>query len=297
VKKFKMTLQQKNSWAGRIFILPWLIGFVFLFARPMIQSILYTFHDIKIEVAGFKMSFVGLENYLYAFLKDPEFIRLLVGSIGNMLYEVPIIVIFSLFIAVILNQRFKGRFLARAIFFLPVIISSGVIIQILKDDIFAQALTQHQTTYLFQSVGLQEVLIQAGVNPEIVSFFTEVVNRIFDLSWKSGVQILLFLAGLQSIPQPLYEASAIEGATAWESFWKITFPMISPIILVNIVYSVIDSFTDYGNEVMQLIYDTARQMNFEYSATMVWLYFLCVFIIIGLITRFLSKHIFYMEEG
>jgi ABC-type sugar transport system permease subunit len=122
-----------------------------------------------------------------------------------------------------------------------------------------------------------------------------VVNKIFDLSWKTGVQILLFLAGLQSVPHTLYEVSSIEGATAWESFWKITFPMVSPIILVNIVYSVIDSFTDYGNEVMRMVAKTSSQMNFHYSATMVWIYFAMICVVVGATVAIISKRIFYIE--
>ncbi len=293
--RFRLTMHQKNSWTGRLFIMPWVIGFILFFARPIVQSILYTFHRLRLSVDGFEKTYVGLQNYIYAFTEDPDFVRNVTESFGNMLYEVPIIIMFSLFVAMLLNQKFRGRSLARAVFFLPVIISSGIIIEILRADIFAQAITSQETTYLFQTVSVQDVLVQAGLSLQIVEFFTEIVNRIFDLSWKAGVQILLFLAGLQSIPPALYEVSAIEGATAWESFWKITFPMVSPIILVNIIYSVIDSFTDYGNKVMRMVAEASSQMNFHYSATMVWIYFVIICVAVGLIAAILSKRIFYIE--
>lgn len=280
-----------------MFISPWLIGFTFFFLRPMIQSLIFTFQKIKIGPKGFETSFVGLDNYFFAFFKDPNFVRLFSDAIKNMAYEVPIIVIFSLFIAVILNQKFKGRGLARAIFFLPVIITSGVIIQILKEDVLAQAMNGAETVYMFKTAGLTELLYKSGLNNGIIKYFTDIIGKIFDLTWKSGVQILLFLASLQSISRSLYEASNVEGATAWESFWKITFPMVSPIILVNIIYSVIDSFTDYGNKVMQLIYTAANiQLRYEYSATLSWIYFISVFVIVGLVVGLISKKIFYMVD-
>jgi ABC-type sugar transport system permease subunit len=293
----KRSLERKYAWVGRLFILPWLIGFLFFFLRPMIQSLIFTFQSIKIGPSGFETSFVGLENYKFAFLKDPNFVRLFTDAIKNMAYEVPIIVMFSLFIAVILKQNFRGRFLARAIFFLPVIITSGVIVQILKEDVLAKSMSDMETVYMFKTTGFADLLLQSGLNSSIVKYFTDIIGKIFDLTWKSGVQILLFLAGLQSIPGSLYEASNVEGATAWESFWKITFPMVSPIILVNIIYSVIDSFTDYGNKVMQLIYTAANiQLRYDYSATLSWIYFISVFAIVGLVVGLISKRIFYMVD-
>lgn len=244
-------------------------------------------------------TWAGWSNYRYAFLSDPIYIRTWVESLQNMAYEVPIIVIYSLFIAVLLNQKFRGRTLARAIFFLPVIVASGIIMTIFRNDVFASSIRigNAQAAYIFQSTGLQELLLEAGVHYRIVQYFTEIINRIFDLTWKSGVQILLFLAGLQTIPASLYEASDVEGCTAWEGFWKITFPMISPIILVNVVYSVIDAFTDYSNTIMQMIYNVGYvQLRYAYSATIAWLYFISIFLIIGLVNFILSKKIFYMVD-
>lgn len=299
--KRKTTLEKKNAKAGYMFIFPWIIGFIFFFTIPMIKSFIYTFNKIVISPSGFKLQYVGLKNYQKAFTLDPDFIRKLTGSIKNMGYQVPIIVLFSLFIAVILNQKFKGRFLMRSIFFLPVVITSGIVIQILKQDIFAQTLdvgaAAGGTVYMLRSFNLMEILIKSGLNPGIASVMTNVADNIFDLTWKAGVQILLFLAGLQAISPSLYEAAKVEGATGWEEFWKITFPMVSPIILVNIVYSVIDSFTDYGNTVMQLIYNAAnKNMLFEYSATLAWIYFICVFVLLAIIIKLTSKRVFYMVE-
>lgn len=294
----KMSLAKKSAWTGRAFILPWLIGFVFFFIKPMIESIYYSFTRIVITPTGISTIFIGVKNYHYAFLEDPEFIRNLVESLQNMLYEVPLIVFFSLFIAIILNQEFKGKTFARSMFFLPVIVASGVIIQLLKRDVLVQNImsSQNSTASIFQSSVLEHLLMQAGINIELANLFTGAVNRLFDLTWRSGVQILLFLAGLQTIPSSLYEVSDIEGATAWESFWKITFPMVSPIILINVVYSVIDSFTDYGNKVMLMISEIAKNLKFEYSSTLTWIYFLCVFVIVGIVIGLVSRKVYYIAD-
>ena len=289
-------MERKKAWTGIMFISPWLLGFILFFAKPMIQSLIYTLSKIEITSQGFVTKFVGKKNYVSVFLEDPETVRMIVDSIGNMVYEVSIIVIFSIFIAIVLNQKFKGRLVARAVFVLPIIVSSGVLIVILKEDLFAQTITSSQGGGMFQTTQMRDMLIQAGIDGKVVNYFTEVVNRIFDLIWKSGVQILLFLAALQSVPRSLYEASDVEGATPWQSFWEITFPMISPFILVNVIYSVIDSFTDYGNPVMRKVYDAVIALQYELSSTLAVAYFLIVLLVIGLVTVIISKKVFYMED-
>lgn len=297
--KSKLSYQQRKAWSGRLFILPWIIGFAFFFLKPLVQSLYFSFGNIVLNASGYAVEFIKLKNYNSALFEDPDFIRILAEAIRNMLYEVPIIIIFSLFMALLLNQKFKGRFLYRAIFFLPVIITSGIIITILKEDIFSSALKAGglQASSMFKSSGLKDFLVQSGINYNLVTYFTDIVNRIFDLTWKSGVQILLFLAGLQSIPSSLYEASDVEGATAWESFWKITFPMITSIIFLNIIYSIIDSFTDYGSTIMQYIMKAAfGDFRYGYSCTLAWIFFLCVFAIISIVNVSLSKKIYYASD-
>ncbi len=291
----KMSYQRKKAWTGFWFISPWLLGFIFLFARPMCHSLVYSFHKLQIRPSGLEMTFIGLDNYRRAFLQDPQFVRQLTESITGMLYQVPIIVIFSLFIAYVINQDFFGRTLVRAIFFLPVIIASGVVMDILRGDALAQALlTGQKASSLFEVTALQNILLESGLPQEIVSLFLRVVNDIFELSWKSGIQILVFLAGLQTIPRSLYEAAAVEGATGWESFWKITFPMISPMILLNLIYTIIDNFTDYSNTLMVTIARLAADLQIAYSSTLAWIYFIIVFCIIGVTYKIVDKRVFYM---
>ena len=294
----KMTLKQKRAWTGVIFISPWIFGFLLFFAKPLVVSFYYSFQNITIGDTGLNLEFIKFQNFIEAFTIDPNFIPNMFSTIQDIIGHVPVIVIFSLFIAVILNQKFKGRTVSRAIFFLPVIITSGIIIYILKQDVFNNSAAQGSTaSYIFKSSGLQDMLINSGLSQGIVTFISSIVNSIFDLTWKSGVQILLFLAGLQTIPRSSYEAADMEGATAWESFWKITFPLISPVILVNIVYTIIDSFTDRGNLMMTMIKDIAfADMRYGYSSAVAWLFFLTIFIIIGIVYLLLSKKIFYMVD-
>lgn len=289
--------ETKKALMGFLFVLPWLIGFIFFFLRPLVSSLLFSFGDVTISNEGLSTSLTGFENYHRAFVVDGAFIPSLTGSIGSMLYEVPIIVIFSLFVAYLLKAKFRGRTFVRAVFFLPVIVTTGIIIEILAGDPVAQEMfSMEQQSALLQAEVLETMLLEAGIPEDIVQFFRNLIDNIFELSWRSGIQILLFLAGLQTIPSSLYEASAMEGATGWESFWKITFPMVSPIILVNLVYSIIDTFTDFSNDTMRMIHEYARQLNLAYSAALSWIYFVIVFAILGLVYAIVNRHVFYQVK-
>ena len=199
--------------------------------------------------------------------------------------------------ALMINPKFRGRVLVRAIFFLPVIVASGVVINIINGDYMSKMiLSGEKTSQLFQVTAFYDVLYGLGFNDSIVNLIVNTSNNIFELSWKSGVQILLFLAGLQVIPGSLYEAASIDGGTKWEMFWKITFPMISPIVIVNLIYTITDSFTSYGNPVMQMIMTTVQEkMKFEYSATLAWIYFVIIIFILGVTYLIANKRVVYVD--
>lgn len=288
-EKVKTGLVAKQSRWGWVFIAPWLIGFVVYFAIPLFKALTYTFSDMNITSSGLSLDFCGLDNYVKAFTVDPDFTRAIVDSTVNIVYQVPIIVFFSLFIALLLRNKFKGRTLMRSIFFLPVIISSGVVITILKENVLVSSTGQEST--LFQTGLINEILVKTGLNVQIVKMITATVGAIFDLTWKSGVQILLLLSALHSIPDSMYEAARIEGATEWETFWKITFIMISPTIVMTVIYSIIDYFTDYSNKIMRMIVDYVGQGNYAYSTTISIVYFVIVLLLIGLVNKFLTKNV------
>ncbi len=288
-KKKRTGLAERKARWGWVFIAPWLVGFIFFFAIPLINSIYYTLTEIQINEEGLNFSWVGLDNYVKAFTVDAEFTRAIVNSILNIIYQVPVIVFFSLFIALILHGDFRGRTLMRSIFFLPVIISSGVVITILQENVLASGTAGETAATLFQTGALSETLIKSGLPARFVEILTRTVGQIFDLTWKSGVQILLILSALHSIPESMYEAAKMEGATAWETFWKITFILISPTLVLAVIYSIIDYFTDYSNQVMRMIVEYTGQGRYEYSTTISIVYFAVVMVLIMLVNLILNR--------
>lgn len=301
LKNFKRYLRsydgQKSLW-GFLFLLPWILGFIFFFLVPLLTSLQYSFSTVESGSEGIQTTFIGFSNYIRAVAVNPNFNRELVDSILAIVIDVPLILIFSLFIAVILNQEFFGRGVARSIFFLPVILASGVILGLesesLVQEINAQNATGGGLTGALQAFELERIMIGAGVNETIISYLTGAVGRIYEIVSLSGVQILIFLASIQTISPSVYEAAKMEGATGYEAFWKITLPMVSPLILVNLVYTIIDSFA--RSPVTDLIMETGfNNFNFGLSSAMAWLYFLSIMLILGLSAFVTSRYVFYQE--
>ncbi|GIO29529.1 MULTISPECIES: carbohydrate ABC transporter permease [Paenibacillus] len=287
--------EQKALW-GFIYVLPWLLGFLLFFLIPLVSSLRYSFSSIEANANGMNISFIGISNYVEALTVNTSFNRTLTTSIVNMVINVPLIVIFSLFLAVLLNQKFVGRAIARSIFFLPVILASGVIAN-LETTSLVQAINEQNAGGAVSGLGTSEltrIMLNSGVSENVVAYLTSAVDRIYQIVSQSGVQILIFLAGIQSVSPQLYEASKIEGATGYEAFWKITLPMVSPLILVNVIYTIIDSFS--RSEMTTLIRETGfTNFNFGLSSAMAWIYFLAIMVILLIITFFISKRIFYQE--
>lgn len=287
MKKPSFTIENRRAMAGRLFVLPFTIGFLLFFLKPLIESLMFVFSDVKLQLGGFDKSFVGLENLKYIFLKDPDFNKNLVSTTTSLLYKVPVIIIASLFFAVILNSKFKGRTLIRAIFFLPVIIASGVVMEIINSDTFATSLISASegmdSKVSATSYGLTNLLIDMGLNSKIVEYFSYISSNLYDLMWRTGIQMIIFLAALQSISPSLYEASSIEGGSAWENFWMITIPMIMPMAIVNIVYTIIDSFTDSANTLMKQISQVFGEQQYDRAAAMSWVYFLLTGVLLAVI--------------
>lgn len=294
----RLTIENKRSLWGLAFISPWVIGIVVFFVLPMIQSVIYSFSKINVTPNGFETEFVGAENFSYFFTQDTFFLQYLTESIVMIIPETLLIVCFSMFIAVLLKQKFLGRTLARAVFFFPVIIASGVVITILKEQVMmsGSAVTSMQPGYMFKAPDMVDVFATLGLPDFLLTAITSVVNEIFDLTWKSGVQILLLLAAVNNIPSSSYEVADMEGATGWEKFWKITFPMMAPTLLVAIIYTIIDGFTDYGNKVMQMLNSFYSKGDYEYSATIGVIYFVCVLLVIGLVELIASRTISYSTD-
>lgn len=298
MRHVRFTLQRKRALMGMLFTLPWLIGFIFLFAVPLAQSFQFSLHELKLGESGLELEYLGWDNYKNAFYVHATFNRILTESVIGMAVNVPLIIFFSLFIATVLNQRFRGRSIARMIFFLPVIVSTGVISSLGWADYMSQAIGQTLAEGGFSSLGsfeLKGILYDMGMNRGLVNYLADAVDRIYDIISSSGVQILIFLAGLQSIPLSLYEASRIEGATGYENFWKITFPMMAPLILTNVIYTIIDSFLN--SRMASLLKETSFKLfDFGLSAAMSWIYFGVIVLLLGLFTAVISRRAFYYDS-
>ena len=296
-KKHLSLKDQHAKWAW-VFLAPWLIGIAVFFVWPMAQSVIYSFSRLTVTASGFQLDWVGTENYSYLFTKDTFFLPNLTQALGEVVPSVLMITAFSLFIAVILKEKFIGRSAARTVFFFPVMIASGVIITILKEQVMMSVSTGGDDTaaYLFQAPDLVETFASFGLPDFVLTSITDIVNGFFDLTWKSGVQMLLLLSAINNIPQSFYEAAVLDGAGAWVKFWKITFPAITPSLLVVIIYTVIDSFLDYDNLVMSMIRDYYQNNNYTYSATIGVIYFVCILALVGLVSLIMRKLVVYMYQ-
>ena len=292
----KMSYERKKSLYGYMFLGLWLVGIVFFFLRPLLQSFWLAFNDVRFVGGEMTTTWSGIENFRRAFVADTEFLPALVDSLTNMAYQVPLIVIFSMFVATVLNQEFRGKATFRSIFFLPVIVSSGAVLTILKMQSVGDVVDGSGSSVMFEAASVQDLLYKYGMASSIVTFIMDIVNGIFDLLWKSGIQIVLYIAALKGIAPSLYEASSMEGATKWESFWKITFPMTTPILFTNLIYTIIDTFNDTSNPVIKYISDVSAKLDMDYSATLSATYTLVVLLIIGIVFKLLNKHVFYMVD-
>jgi ABC-type sugar transport system permease subunit len=291
-RKRSMTLTKKNEWTGQLFVLPFIIGFIFFFLRPLYDSFRFVFSNVSVVLGGYSVQYTGLKNLIYLFTVDAKFKPNLYLTLGDLAWKVPIILIASLFIALIMKQKFFGRTFVRAVFFLPVIVASGVIISVIKQDNVANSMltgSMIANGTIYQSSALQDMIVNAGLSSEIVRIITIVSNNLFDLLWRTGIQMIIFLAGLQTISPSLYESSAMEGATAWEDFWKITIPMLAPIILINLIYTIVDTFTDSGNVIMQEVMTLSNNIQLSMASAMAWSYFFLIGIILYVIFGISSK--------
>ncbi|HHW24206.1 MAG TPA: sugar ABC transporter permease [Bacillota bacterium] len=304
-----VSLDKKKARAGWIFVMPFVLGFLIIYLPVIIDSIRYSFNEIKIlPGGGYELHFVGFENYQKALFEDPSYVRTLTSGIRQLVFDIPAIVIFSLFMAVLLNQNMFGRAAFRAIFFVPVILSTGLIDQIDRSNVLLSYMgdtssgidtgTGRDTVTEIVSVAdFSRLFRNMQVGTELLEYVTGYVNQIYNIINRSGVQMLVFLAGLQSISPAIYESCSIDGATAWETFWKITFPMISPLILANTIYTVIDSFTSESNQVMTYIAGVYNEAGGQVVSTaMAWMYFLLVLAIIGVVVAVLSAYVFYQKR-
>ena len=313
-RRRSVSLDKKKAKSGWIFVMPFVIGFVLIYAPIVFASIRYSFGAISVTSSGFQLKLIGLTNYRNALFVDPGFVTTLKSGITELFIDIPVIVIFSLFMAVLLNQKMFGRAAFRAIFFVPVILCTGLIGEIdalntkvntaLSDTSSSinTGAAQDSVTQIVNAADITWMFASMKVGAQITTMVVGWMNKIYEIVNRSGVQMLIFLAGLQSISPAIYESCDIDGASAWEAFWKVTIPMVSPMILVNAVYTIIDALTSSTNSVMVYINSiyigngVSGSGGREMSSAMSWMYFLLVMVIIAAISGILSLFIFYQRR-
>lgn len=294
-----LSLQTRKAIAGYLFILPFLLGFLLFLLKPLAQSLYMSFCKVDVSVSGYTYNFIGLDNYAWAFLRDAEFNQMLVDEFRRMCLNSLAVMVFSFFTALILNQKFRGRALVRMIFFLPVILASGVILGVETNNSLMASIQQaveNTTDTTSVTTAIQDLLVASDVGVSMFSKVFEVVDGIYDVAIASGIQIIIFLSGLQTIPESIYEAADIEGCTAWEKLWKVTFPMISSLFLVNWIYTIVDFCMRTDSEIMEKIrLQMVVQIEYGFASAMAWIYFLITIVIIGISSLIISKGVYYYD--
>lgn len=293
-------LQKRKAIAGYLFISPFIVGFLVFMVKPLIQSLYMSFCDVQLGAGDFNPVWRGLFNYNYAFRVDAEYVRLLTEELTRMAIYSVAIMVFSFFVALILNGKFRGRALVRSVFFLPVILASGVMLKLDSDNALMAAVAQTVEVNAQGTTGItdaiQNILRTTGVGVRAFEKLFEVMDNIYDVAISSGIQIIIFLSGLQTISTSMYEAADIEGCTKWESLWKITFPMVSSLFLVNWIYTVVDFCMRSDNEIIEKITDLINvNLNYGLASAMSWAYFVLVMAIVGISSLIISKGVYYYE--
>lgn len=300
-RKKKLSYASKKSLYGYGFIGLWLLGTLIFFLIPLVKSLWYSFNEVSIDTGSMITEWAGFDKYKGVLTSDPYYTEYLRDTLIETAWKTPMILIFSLFIAVILNQKFRGRVIARAVFFLPVIIATGPVYKIISGDMNttgnAGGGMQFSTMFSIDLMGeLLQFLGIYGLSDRMSDMISAIADNVFSIVWSSGIQILLFLGALQNIPPSAKEAAELEGATAWEYFWKITFPYVSPFILANFIFTVIDSFTSPTNKVMERILAMGSDWKFGEAAAMAWIYFGTILAAIGMISFAASRFIYYETD-
>lgn len=278
--------------------MPFIIGLIFFFLNPLLKSVVFSLSDMRITAQGYELQFVGLKHYRHILFIDAEYTRVLFSSILGMVKDVPMIIFFSLFAAILLNQKFYGRTLTRVIFFLPVILASGIVLRLEQTDFMTTVVQNADLARVGGHVGfsdatVRQFLLQLRLPRVMLDYLMLAIDNVALIIRASGIQVLIFLAGLQSISPSLYEAADVEGVSSWERFWLITFPQLTPLVITNVVYSIVDYFTASTNNVMTLIHDAAfSTTGYSTSSAMAWLYFgliSLILIIVAIASRGVSR--------
>ena len=285
--------RRKGMW-GFILLAPWIIGFLIFFLKPLIETIIYSFNEITLTKTGIKMSFVGIDNFINALTVHSTFNQELITLIVQAIPSTVMIIFFSMMASMLLIGEYRGRFLARAIFFLPIIMATDLI-SVSVGGATTQMIATAQADDTTGVLALAGFLIRnTNIPKEMITTILSLIGNIFSIITQSGVQILIFLAGLQAIAPSLYEVAKIEGATKYETFWKVTLPMVSPLILTCTIYTLTDSFMQ--SDLTDTMYDVAfKSSQYGLSAAMGVVFLAAALVIIGIASFLISRKVFYYD--
>jgi ABC-type sugar transport system permease subunit len=297
-----LTLRGREIVSGYLFVFPWLIGISVFFLYNIVQAARYSLNQVTlISGEGIIFTFIGLDNFYHIFREHPTFMEEMFTSVLQMIISVPLVIFFALFMAIILNRKFMGRGFVRAVFFLPVIMGSAAIANTIEMTMgmMMGGISSISPEAMREATGFNAGMIimlldSFRVPPQVTDFLVETIANLHEVIRASGVQILIFLAALQSIPPSMYEVAQIEGATSYETFWKITMPMVSPLIITNVVYTVVDTYAN--SEVVDTAHETFfRLQNFGASAAMSLSTAILVCLVLFSVCYIISKRVFYYD--
>lgn len=274
-------LQQKYAY---LFVTPFALGLLIFFAIPIVKSITYAFSEVRIEPGNVVTDFIVWDNFKYLILEDTKFVDQLVSSLTLMFYSLPLIVAFSLVVAIMLNRHFLGRGIMRVFYFLPIVITSSAVLSILGDSVVSLPLFEEGS-----GIDAMEIVTKLNIPTVFSNIITFMMTSVTNIVYKSSVQIILFLGGLQNIPASQYEVSKIEGANKWEEFWFITLPGLRHVITLVGMYTMIDLFVGTDNILVQTAYTRIQQQQYGISSASLWLYFVIVIAAVALIYFLYNK--------
>lgn len=269
---------------GLIMVSPWIFGMLVFFIIPIFQSICFSFSDVGLGADGLILNFTKLSNYVKLLKEDPNYVKFLISDFRHIFISLPLILIVSVVLALLLNGKYKGRIFFRGIFFMPAIISSGIVLRLYLTAVSAgtREILVSDTVSFGMMFDFTKLLSSLNL-PEFMSeFLSLALSNIFMLVWQSGIQTILVIAGLQSISDLLYEVAKVEGATKWQEFWFITVPMLGRNILLVIIFTVVELATDNSKQIIAVSYSQMKLLKYGIGSAMLWFYFMIVGIVVAI---------------
>ena len=297
MKRKHKSIETLKSHYGVMFILPWAIGMIVFFIIPIFQSVYFSFADVSISADGTQTSFVGIKHFSELLSKDPNYTDDLLETFSGIMVSLPFTLIVSVVLGLLLNGNYKGRVFFRGLYFLPVIISAGPVLNLFLTAASSNATeTAMATSVSFDMIDFSEILKGLNLPSGVENYINNALSNIFMLIWQSGIQTVLIIAGLQSVPDLLYEVAKVEGATKWEEFWFITCPMMMRTMFLVIIFTVVELLSANTNVVMANAFIKLNSLEYGIGSAMIWFYYGIMIVFIGILFA-VYKKVFFKRWG